>query len=156
MRGSNSKQPHRKWKSIQFFSLFLLPSQQVKNLVLWSPKHLLHAFVSPIASNETANDCVNKLIIFFKAILPQSSWKHHHSKQALPFGMNTKLFTVLFFRLRTWTYLPLLVVFTSFFFSYFCLIFVGKLFHHLWPRFSFRQSIFHPAKLSVGAFTKVF
>ena len=64
----------------------------MKNLVLRGLKHLLHAFHSPTATNETANDCVNKLIIFFKAILPQSSWKHHHSKQALPFGAEHEAF----------------------------------------------------------------
>lgn len=39
-------------------------------------------------SNEIANDCVNKLIISWKSILLLSSSKHHHSKQALAFGVD--------------------------------------------------------------------
>jgi hypothetical protein len=77
-------------------------SQQVNDLVLSKAKRFLHAFHS--RSNEIANDCVNKLIILFKAISSLPSWEHHHSKQALPFGGKHKAFS--FFGIaREWFFL---------------------------------------------------
>lgn len=54
-------------------------------------------------SNEIANDCVNKLIIFFKEHLATlSSPKHHHSKQALPLGCSGKDLKSLFLLFLYW------------------------------------------------------